>query len=449
LNESRVNIIKKADYSGGPVLYWMNRDQRVKDNWALSHAQSHALEKKVPLIVLFCLSPRFLDATELHYNFMLKGLQGIERDLGAKHIQFVLLHGEPKDAVPVFITACGAGMLITDQNPVRIAREWKAAVASVITIPMIEVDAHNIVPVWKASPKLEYGAYTLRPKLQRLLPEFLDDVPPLMKHPFIPKEPVNRAAWGEALSSLRAPAKSGGIPSCEPGEAAARAMLNNFITHRLAGYGTGRNDPTLDFQSHLSAYLHFGHLSAQRIALEVQRTGDSPSVTDFLEEMIVRRELSDNFCHYNASYDDFAGFPAWARQSLNEHRADARSHLYSLEQFERALTHDDLWNAAQREMLSTGRMHGYMRMYWAKKILEWTGSPEEALAIAIHLNDTYELDGRDPNGYAGIAWSIGGVHDRAWFERPVYGKIRYMNANGCARKFDVKAYCAKFNADNR
>ncbi len=162
-----------------------------------------------------------------------------------------------------------------------------------------------------------------------------------------------------------------------------------------------------------------------------------------MEELIVRRELSDNFCFYNSDYDQFSGFPEWAQKTLNEHRGDKREFIYSLEQFEHGKTHDDLWNAAQLQMVLTGKMHGYMRMYWAKKILEWTGSPEDALEIAIHLNDKYELDGRDTNGYVGVAWSIGGVHDRAWQERPVFGKIRYMSYAGCKRKFDVSTFIEK------
>ena len=189
--------------------------------------------------------------------------------------------------------------------------------------------------------------------------------------------------------------------------------------------------------------MHFGQISAQRVALTVQQfyqTFSSSKV--FLEELIVRRELADNFCYFNTNYDSFNGFHNWAKETLNKHRNDKREFVYSLRDFENANTHEDLWNAAQKELLVTGKMHGYMRMYWAKKILEWTKSPEEALQISIYLNDKYELDGRDPNGYVGCAWSIGGVHDRAWKERKILGKIRYMNKNGAMRKFDVKAYIA-------
>jgi deoxyribodipyrimidine photo-lyase len=215
----------------------------------------------------------------------------------------------------------------------------------------------------------------------------------------------------------------------------------------LRGYDENRNDPNLDGQSGLSPYLHFGQLSAQRVALEVSkdRSEHRKDVEAFLEELIIRRELSDNFCYYNHKYDSFAGFPAWAQKSLNEHRGDAREFVYTKSEFEKAKTHDELWNASQRQLVKTGKMHGYMRMYWAKKILEWTTAPEEALKIAIYLNDKYELDGRDPNGYVGVAWSLGGVHDRVWFSRPIFGQIRFMNSRGCASKFNVKEYISKFS----
>ena len=166
----------------------------------------------------------------------------------------------------------------------------------------------------------------------------------------------------------------------------------------------------------------------------------------FLEQLIIRRELSENFCFYNDKYDDYEGFPAWAKKSLNAHRNDEREYIYSLENLDSAETHDALWNAAQQEMKYKGKMHGYMRMYWAKKILEWSFSPEIALENAIKLNNSYEIDGNDPNGYTGIAWSIGGVHDRPWFERPIFGQVRYMNYNGCKSKFDVRKYI-RCNAD--
>ena len=224
----------------------------------------------------------------------------------------------------------------------------------------------------------------------------------------------------------------------EPGESGASKTLRNFLETKLSRYDTDRNDPNRDGQSNLSPYLHFGQIGASRVALEVMQSMQDAGA--FLEELIVRRELSDNFCYYNQNYDNVQGFPDWARSTLEEHARDRREYLYKLEELERGKTHDDLWNAAQLEMVQRGKMHGYMRMYWAKKILEWTESPAEALRAVIYLNDRYELDGRDPNGYVGAAWSLGGVHDRAWKERAIYGKVRYMSYNGSKRKFDVQAY---------
>jgi len=336
------------------------------------------------------------------------------------------------------------GVLVTDFDPLRLKRAWKKAVLSKIPIPVYEVDAHNVIPCWVASPKQEFAAYTFRPKVKRQLAEFLDDFPSLRKHPFSGERRVKHTDWTAIRKSLEVDRAVWEVEWIKPGEKAALQALHHFVEHKLSEYDRKRNDPSQDGQSHLSPYLHFGQISAQRVAIEIKRA--KSSVKDraaFLEELIVRRELSDNYCFYNPHYDSFQGFPDWARKSLDEHREDKREHLYSLEQFETARAHDELWNAAQLEMVKTGKMHGYMRMYWAKKMLEWTKTPEEAQKIAIHLNDKYELDGRDPNGYVGIAWSIGGVHDRAWFPRPIFGKIRYMSFRGAQSKFDVKAYISR------
>jgi deoxyribodipyrimidine photo-lyase len=307
------------------------------------------------------------------------------------------------------------------------------------------VDAHNLVPCWVASDKQEYGAYTIRPKISRTLPEFLEKFPGLQKQEITWGEPTAAIDWQGILSALSVDRTVSEVSWLQPGEQAAQRTLGNFLKNRLSSYPIERNDPTRNGQSNLSPYLHFGQIAAQRIALEVRDSAAAPKAKEaFLEELIVRRELADNFCFYNPHYDAFAGFPGWAQKTLEEHRSDPRDYLYSLEQFEEAQTHDNLWNAAQREMVKTGKMHGYLRMYWAKKILEWSNSPEEALDIAIYLNDRYELDGRDPNGYTGIAWSLGGVHDRAWGERKVFGKVRYMSYKGCKSKFDVAAYMEKY-----
>ena len=441
MNQKRIRILKRNDNSYGPIVLWMSRDQRMNDNWALLFAQELAIKQKTPLAVIFCLVPRFLNATIRQYGFMIKGLQEVEKNLKKKNMPFFLLTGSPEIEIPKFVNRYKAGTIVADFNPLHINKIWKESVMKNIDIAFFEVDAHNIVPCWTASSKQEYGARTLRPKLHRLLPEFLKDFPSLKKHSYSWEEKIGIIDWRESLKALDVDFTIQEVEWIKPGEKAAYQTMQKFFKNKLPLYDKQRNDPVRDEQSNLSPYLHFGQISPQRIALEAFKiSADKQSRDAFLEELIIRRKLSDNFCFYNANYDNVEGFPAWAKKTLNEHRNDKRKYLYTLQQFEDALTHDELWNAAQMEMVKKGKMHGYMRMYWAKKILEWTDSPEQAMKIVIYLNDRYELDGRDPNGYTGIAWSIGGVHDRAWNERPVLGKIHYMSYNGCKAKFDIKKY---------
>lgn len=447
--EKRARLIKEGKTGKGPVIYWMSRDQRMNDNWALLFAQDLALKYKSPLAVLFCLVPHFLEAAIRQYGFMLRGLQELEDSLNRKNISFFLEEGMPEEQIPRLVKKLGAACLVTDFDPLRIKRTWKEGVSEKIDVPFHEVDAHNIVPCWTASPKQEYAAYTFRPKIRRLMPEFLEDFPSIKKHPHPLAGRRRRVQWNDVYSSLRADRNVQEISWLKTGEKAANKVLKNFVRNKLPLYNKQRNDPSADGQSHLSPYLHFGNLSAQRAALEVGASRAPEVDRDaFLEELIVRRELSDNFCYYNDHYDSFQGFPSWAKTSLDRHRKKPREYIYSLREFQQARTHDELWNAAQKEMLIRGKMHGYMRMYWAKKILEWTESPEQAMEFAVYLNDRYELDGRDPNGYAGIAWSIGGVHDRAWNERRIFGKVRYMSYNGCKGKFDVKKYIDQYGKNS-
>lgn len=406
----RIRIVNAAAPIQGVVVYWMSRDQRAHDNWALFYAIEEAKKRKTECLVVFCRVSDFLGAQASAYDFMQSGLAQVESILKKQGITFLTLQGDPRLVLPTFLKKKRAGLLVTDFDPLKIKKRWKREVARAIDIPMVEVDAHNIVPCWIASDHQEFGAYTLRPKIRKLLPVFLTDFPKRFS-----------------------------------GTTEAHRALRDFLAHRLTGYAERRNDPTVDGQSGLSPFLHFGQLSAQRVAWEVKHAKVPMADRDaFLEELIIRKELSDNFCEYNSHYDSVLGFPDWAKRSHAAHRKDAREYTYTKKQFEDGRTHDELWNAAQMQMVKTGKMHGYMRMYWAKKILEWTHTPEEAMKIAIYLNDTYSLDGRDPNGYAGIAWSIGGVHDRAWVSRPVFGQIRYMNRSGCERKFDVDAYIERW-----
>ncbi|MDX1699520.1 MAG: deoxyribodipyrimidine photo-lyase [Melioribacteraceae bacterium] len=444
MHNKRLNILKDGSIKKGTVVYWMQRDQRVKDNWALFYAYKRAKETNQNLIVIFNLVPSFLNATIRQYYFMIEGLKEVEKNLHELNIQFILLKGNPADTVPEFVNNNNVSLLVSDFNPLKKIQTWKNKVIEKIDIPFHEIDAHNIIPVWVASDKAEFAAYTIRPKINKLLPEFLD------QYPQLEKMESNIAIdyeikWSSIYNQLQVDETVYPIDKLIPGESAANELLKDFIEKKIQDYSQNRNDPNMEALSNISPYLHFGHISAQRIALILNDFSENDeSVSTYLEELIVRRELADNFCYYNEDYDNFNGFHDWAKKSLNEHRNDKRDYIYSLSEFESASTHDELWNAAQTEMVTTGKMHGFMRMYWAKKILEWTESPEQALEFGIYLNDKYELDGRDPNGYVGLAWSIGGVHDRAWTERSVYGKIRYMNYNGCKRKFDVNRYINRF-----
>lgn len=467
--KNRSRDLNEKPIGNGPVIYWMDRDMRSQDNWALLYAQDRALEMKVPLIVVYNLMPGFLGGTLRQHAFKVQGLKDVADDLALHNISFYIVSGNhtERDIVD-FVIEHSAGLVVTDFSPLRIQRQWKDYVLKHITVRLVEVDAHNIVPAWVVSQKSEIGARTLRPKLYKLLPEYLVEFPKLKKI----STPHKTAIDWEKIEHVPGIDTSVSATSYIGGMKSGEKVLRQFVEHGLARYGSDRNDPLARAQSDMSPYLHYGMIAPGRAALDVIKSCGAPlsalidaqknkakvdpkapvtiitSTAAFLEELIVRRELSDNFCLYNPdTYDTVDCFPQWATKSLQAHKNTTREYLYTRTQFEKAQTHDELWNASQVQMLKTGKMHGYMRMYWAKKILEWSASPEDALATAIYLNDKYELDGRDPNGYAGIAWSIGGVHDRAWFTRPIFGLVRYMARSGCESKFDVKAYIATYKPD--
>ena len=313
---------------------------------------------------------------------------------------------------------------------------------------MYRVDAHNVVPVWVASDKLEYAARTIRTKIHRHLPNFLHEYPrfqpPTNQHKLSLPAAID---WESVDGSLDIDRSVKQIDWLQPGEAAGREQLKRFLEDRCRYFNTKRNDPTNSVLSNMSCYLHYGQISAARCVLEAEqlRKKHGNAVSSFIEEIIVRRELADNFVYYEPKYDSFQCAKDWARNSLNAHKADEREFLYSLGEWECAVTHDELWNAAQLQLTQEGKMHGFMRMYWCKKMLEWSASPEEAHRFAIYLNDRYEVDGREPNGYVGIVWSLYGIHDQGWRERAVFGKVRYMNYAGCKRKFDVDKFVSFFD----
>lgn len=441
----RVRRLNDIPYRAGNILYWMDRDMRIMDNDAIHVAAQFAKQHEVAYGVFYNLVADYLGGGERQLTFKREGLRETYEKAREKGIPFFVMTKDVTKELPKFVKEHNVGMIITDFSPLRLNRSWRDEIAENVEIPFLEVDAHNVIPCWIASEKQEFAARTFRPKVHRNLKEFLTPYPNLM---------MQEKRWAnfprpdfDLLDSLKADKTVKPVNWAQGGEHQAKLMLESFLRTRIQGYAEKRNDPNEDHLSNLSPYFHYGNLSPRRAALEVKAAHARGEVKKddletFLEEAIVRRELSDNYCYYNENYDSCKGFPEWALKTLGEHADDEREYVYSKKQFEHADTHDDLWNAAQMQMVKTGKMHGYMRMYWAKKILEWTNTIAYAMEIAVYLNDKYELDGRDPNGYVGCAWSIGGVHDRAWTERPVYGKIRYMNANGARRKFDVDKYIA-------
>ncbi len=443
---NRSLVLREGDGKGESVLYIMSRDQRVADNFGLLRAQQYALEHRLPLAVVFCLRAVTGRAKE-HYEWMLTGLKGIEKTLNAHNLPFMLLVGNPTEKFAALVHHVRPAAIFFDQHPYAGVQLLKKKLAANATCHVEVVDSHNIVPVWTASDKQEYAARTIRPKISKHLVDYLIEPDTLVRHPFVWPGTVRPIAALQSIVTkfLATLPSNGQTYQFKAGEAAAAHALKYFIEKGLSKYADDRNDPNKHGLSGLSPYLHFGQISSLRAVLDVEvYIKKHPEVRKhadaFIEEIVIRKELSDNFCYYNPWYRSLRGAPEWGLKTLDKHRHDTREHRYTFEQFESAATHDSVWNAAQRELVDTGKMHGYMRMYWAKKVLEWTETPEQAHDFLVRLNDFYSLDGGDPNGYVGILWSIAGLHDRPWFERPIFGTVRFMNAAGLARKFDVQAY---------
>lgn len=443
----RVRLRNQAAVTDGPVVYWMQREQRASDNWALYYAQQQALERQQPLVVVFDLAPTFGETTLRHYDFMFGGLALVEEELAALNIPFLLLQGEAATTIPSFVKEHGVGQVITDFNPLRFTNVWRAKVGELLPVQLAEVDAHNIIPCWEASDKLEFAAHTFRPKVHRALAVWLSDIPAVEPHPHPFTAATPAVDWPQLLAAVETDRTVPPVTWLTPGTTAGKVLIADFIEDKLEQYDTLRNDPNESVVSNISPYLHFGQVAPQWVAKQVNDVTHSKAGKEaYLEELIVRRELTDNYCFYNqAAYDKLEGAHAWAQTTLAEHAHDVREYTYTTKQLMAGETHDELWNAMQSQLVREGKLHGWCRMYWAKKILEWTADPQTAIDTALYLNDRYNLDGTDPNGVVGVMWSIAGVHDRAWGERPIFGKIRYMNYAGAKRKFNVAAYVARYS----
>jgi deoxyribodipyrimidine photo-lyase len=402
----------------GPVCVIIRRDYRLHNQWAVTLAVHEATKRNVS-VVIACLIPGWLAQKNprqyLYFTSVHASLKQASQDK-----QLTWIEGKTMRELVRQIAEIKPATVLVDFDPHHQAEQQLAKVlqwADLTQTQVIEVDSRNSVPARLISQKQEVGARTLRPKHARLLPEFLGD------QGITDVVYLDNGAHAQASNTLR-----------------------QFVTRGIVGYDTGRNDPNQPAQSGLSALLHFGVITAHDCAVQVTAStvGSAADRAAFLEEVLVRRELADNSVLYatESGRTGMAMIPNWATVSLQAHAQDPRDFTYTYQQFYAGETHDPLWNAAQKQLRATGKMHGYLRMYWAKKILEWTESPDQAYAFALRLNDSLSIDGNDSNGDIGVLWSIGGLHDRPWFDRSVYGVIRYMNANGAAKKFNVPQYIA-------
>jgi len=447
IHPERVRKLNERSIQKGRfILYWMQASQRAECNHALEYAIRQANQQKLPVATLFVLTDGFPEANLRHYTFMLEGLKEFKGRLEERGVSFLVLRGSPdKEVVKMSLQA---SMVITDCGYLRIQREWRKEVAEKSPCPVVQVETDVVVPVEEACPKEAYSAAVLRLKINSHLRKYLVPLSETSANHSLRNQDFSGVDLRKTIPSILSPLPIDRtvkpVSHFRGGASEAKSLLEDFIAHKLKDYGELRSDPSLDCVSHMSPYLHFGQISPLYIALQVQKAVRIPVKTReaYLEELIVRRELAMNFAHYNPAYDSFQAIPDWAKRTLKAHQRDKREYIYSQNELEEAKTHDPYWNAAQREMVLTGKMHNYMRMYWGKKILEWSTDPEEAFRIAVYLNNKYELDGRDPNSFAGLAWCFG-KHDRPWGERKIFGQVRYMNDAGLRRKFKIDDYVKK------
>ena len=399
VNPNRIKIInQKKSNIEGYIVYLCEREIRAKDNFALQFALQTSKEKGLPLKIIH---PKINYISDKKQKFIDTQILQTEKIFQKSCLDFKIINEEPSD----FLTKLKTAILIIDFNPV-LKRNYLKNVSSII----YEIDGHNIVPARFVSDKQEYNAATFRRKIYYNIFPFLTEY--------------------DNLTSEKTEADF---------------ILEAFIKNKLSYYAEYKNNPGVNVLSGLSKYLNLGFISAQRIALEVLKSdADIASKEVFLEELIVRKELADNFCLYAKNFKDLSSVPNWAKMSLKYHQSDLRTYTYSVQELENAQTHDKLWNAAQTQLKTEGTIHGYLRMYWAKKLSEWIDSPEEALNTAIFLNDKYAYDSPSTNGYTGILWAIGGLHDRAFADFPVTGKIRKMTLNSIRKKYDLSDYLNKY-----
>lgn len=388
------------------------------------------------------------------YRFILEGVVELPERFAGRGIRyhFHLSRGDEAQDNPLHRLARRAALVLTDDFPASVVPHRSSRLAAWVHVPVLAIDGNGIVPL-AAIPGEQYGAYTLRPRIHRLLPEHFRPIPEpeperdsLGLSLDVPETRVSAETIDALIADSPITHTVPPSPIYRGGRQEAVTRLARFIAGPLSEYGTARNQPGAERTSRLSAYLHFGQIAVQEVALGVREASAVAAEhrEAYLEELIVRRELAFNFCRYNPHHRSLEGLPSWARETLQAHAADPRPRLYSSRELDAARTHDYLWNAIQAELLTTGTMFGYYRMYWGKKIIEWSRTPAEAQVTMIRLHEKYALDGRDPNTYSNILWCFG-KHDRPWFERPVFGTVRYMSLGGMETKTDAAAYVERVN----
>ncbi|MCX3066295.1 MAG: deoxyribodipyrimidine photo-lyase [Cetobacterium sp.] len=439
--DSRIKYLKNnKKVEGQHIIYWMQESQRTRYNFALNEAIYLSKKNKIPLYVVFNYLNSYPEASKRHYDFMLQGLKDVKESLDQKGIKFILLEGDPLENI---IKVCKkAKVVIWDKSYLKNQREVKERLLKCIDSTILEIESNVVIPVELVSTKEEYSAKTLRDKYRKI-ETFNEETFNEEKYFFIEN-------LGNVLEELDCSDKY--IPKIKKtldggflgGEREAVKILESFIKNDLKFYLN--KGPDNERSSKLSPYLHFGQISPVEIKHNIEKLSKEliNEKNSFLEEVIIRRELAINFVYYNKNYDNWLGITyEWAYKTLEKHENDKREYIYSEKELEEFKTHDKYWNACQKQMLDMGYMDSYMRMYWCKKILEWSVTPQKAYEIAIKLNNKYFYDGRDPNSYAGVAWCFG-KHDRAWKEREIFGKVRYMNSDGLKRKFDIEKYVEKY-----
>ena len=439
IDEARITKHNDADPGAGRyVLYWMQASVRSRQNHALEYAVQVANELGKPLVVGFGLDAEYADATPRTLRFAVEGIADVAGTLQRRNITFVVRAGPPLAVAEDL--AKDATVVVLDRNYLREPRRWRAGLARSLRVPVVELESNLVVPIEMASDHREWAARTIRPKLHNHLERFLVERRPTAV------ERRDRLKL-ESLDARNVPALLAAVgvdqddePLYKGGEHHASATLRRFVEEQLRLYPEASTLVGGEASSHMSMYLHYGHISPVTIALAVQES-DAPqeAIDGVLEELVVRRELAHNYVWYEPDYDKFRALPDWARTTLDEHRHDDRASVYTATELEAGETADSYWNAAMMELRETGYLHNRMRMYWGKRILEWTNTPEYAFRVALELNNRYFLDGRDPNSYANVGWLFG-LHDQAFAEREVIGKVRPMTQSGLKRKIDADAY---------